>query len=215
MILSKKRAGFSMKFIDLHVHSLYSSGVDTPSRLHHHAKELKIQIGICDGIRHRGFSGTEIHASTKKDLIQKLKNVNRGDLDYCIVHGGDYKINRLAAGDGRVDIIAHPDILKNGSGIDAVIAKMAAENGVAIEINLGNIIASRGTYRVNMIKNIKTNLMLKRKYGFDLVATTGAKTRYDLRAGDGVYELLKELGLTDDEIRDAMAEVPAKILKHG
>jgi ribonuclease P/MRP protein subunit RPP1 len=200
-----------MKFIDLHVHSLHSSGVDTPSRLYHHAKELDIQIGICDGIRHEGFSGTEIHARTKKDLITKLKN---DDLDYCIVHGGDYKINRLAASDGRVDVIAHPEISRNGSGIDAVVAKMAAENGVAIEINLKNIIASWGPHRVNLIKHVKNNLMLKRKYGFDLILTTGAKSRYDLRAGDGVCEFLKVIGLTDDEIRESMAGVPAKLIKN-
>lgn len=203
-----------MKFVDLHVHSIFSSGVDTPSRLLHHAKELGIEIGICDGQRLGCYSGIEIHAEGKKDLKETL-NKFEGKVDYILVHGGKDRINRLAVSNNRVDILAHPDLGRKDNGVDNVIAEEARENRVAIEVNLNSIIQSKGTRRVNTIKNVKKNLILSRKYKFNLIIASGAKCRYDLRASKPVAELLKLIGFTANEVLDSMENVPREILKRN
>jgi len=197
-----------MKFIDLHVHSNLSLGRDSPAEMLEHAKKLGIEIGLCNGKRGEYISGVEIRAG-----LEDFKNsLSKASLDYTIVHGGDYDINRLAASSSRVDILAHPDLGRKDSGLDAVLARKAAENSVAIEVNLGSIIKSGGSSRAHALKNIRRNLMLSRKYKFDLVAASGAKSRLELRSADGVSELLKLIGFTEEEALSAMRKIPEKIL---
>jgi len=208
-----------MKFIDLHVHSILSKGLDTPARLAYHAKELGIEIGLCDSHKfEKGeisspiiASGVETVAKTKRHFTEALRSVQNG-WNYVAVPGGTGIVNRLAAGNDRVDMLLHPDLGRRDSGVDTFIAREARDNSVAICVNIGAVISSRGGIRVQHCKNIKRNLDLSRKYDFDIVACTGARSRYDLRAGDSVFELLRHLGFTEDEAQRAMYDVPKGIL---
>ncbi len=205
-----------MNFIDLHVHSISSRGVDTPLRLAYHARKLGIEIGLCDGAEVRpepGIAavGVEVRATNKGAFKAQLKTLSRR-FDYVVITGGDEVSNRLAVSDDRADILAHPSIGRSNSGIDPYIAKKARENSVAVEISLGEVINSRGSQRVAALRNIKRNVMLSRKYGFELTACTGAKCRYDLRAAAGVAGILKAIGLSGPEMRGAMIEAPKRII---
>ncbi len=197
-----------MKFLDIHVHSSLSTGRDAPEKMLEQAKALGADIALCDGVKGDYPSGMEIHAKGKKDLKAKLGK----RLDYTLVHGGDYNINRLAVADKRVDILAHPDLGRRDSGMDSVIARAAGINKVAIEVNLGRVITSWGLNRVYVIRNVRRNLMLARRYKVPLVATTGAKSFIELRGGDGVHHLLRLMGFGEEEAIDAMYVVPSKIL---
>lgn len=198
-----------MRFIDLHVHSNLSTGADSPEKMLEHAGALKVTLGLCDGARGDYPSGIELSPTSRRDLRQKLGK----KLDYAVVCGGSYRINRLAVAESRVDILAHPDLGRRDSGVDAIVARAAAENKVALEVNLGRIINTSGTGRVYVLRNIKKTLMLARKYGAPLIASTGAESWIGLRGGDGVYSLLRMIGFQEDEALDAMVTVPAKILR--
>ncbi|MFQ5887408.1 MAG: RNase P subunit p30 family protein, partial [Candidatus Hydrothermarchaeales archaeon] len=174
--------------------------------------ELGVEIGFCDGIRSYDTSGIEIHPRNKNEFKHLLKK-HRGDFDYIIVYGGGEGINRLAVKDERVDILTHPSLNYRDSGINSALAKEAEKNGVAVEVNLREIITAKRMDRVNAIRRIKTNLLLSKKYGFDLIVVSGAKSRYELRGSRQVYELLKLLGLDKEEIEDATHRVPTKILE--
>lgn len=212
-----------MKFIDLHTHSILSCGVDTQKRMLFHAKRLGVEPGLCDGhFREipeglRGVElkecplGIEIDASNKNELKNRLAKSN--GFDYVIVHGGDERINRLAVSDRRVDILAHPERGRKDSGVDPFIARQAKKNDVSIETNLRNLIFTRGHLRVNALKNVKRHLMLSRKYGFDIIVTSGARSRLELRSSDGVSQLLKLLGFDESEAGAAMMTVPKAILE--
>jgi|Deesub1362A_J573_1020465.scaffolds.fasta_scaffold00115_82 ribonuclease P/MRP protein subunit RPP1 len=200
-----------MRFVDLHTHSIFSSGVDSPARLLYHAKELRIEIGICDGIRYECPSGVEVEIKGKKDLDKKVKKFD--EMDYIIVHGGKESVNRAAVSDSRVGILAHPDRGRRDSGIDSFISRKAAENDVAIEVNLSSLTSTKWNARVYALKNIKRNLMLSRKYGFDIIVSTGAKSNLDLRSSDVVREILTAIGFTEEEIKMSMEEVPRKKLR--
>lgn len=203
-----------MRFLDLHTHSLASVGVDTPARMYHQAERLGIEIGICDGQRYEGPSGVEVYPKGKRDLKRALDRW-KGRADYIVVHGGREEVNRGAACDDRVDILAHPDLERKDSGIDAFTARKAAENGVAIEISLGRIIGTRGNHRVHALRNLRRNVMLARKYGAPLLVASGARSRYDLREARGVSELLRLVGLTEDEVQEAMGATPSRILERN
>jgi ribonuclease P/MRP protein subunit RPP1 len=185
--------------------------VDSPSRLLHQAEELGIEIGICDGKAYECPSGVEIEAKSKQELRKSLEKFE--GLDYIIVHGGEEKVNRLAVSDSRVDILAHPSLKRRDFGVDPFVARQASKNGIAIEVNLSDLISSRRSARVYAIKNIKRNLMLSRKYGFDILATTGGRSRFELRSADVVSEILALLGFNEDETLRAMEEVPERIIR--
>jgi ribonuclease P/MRP protein subunit RPP1 len=199
-----------MRFIDLHVHSNLSTGADPPERMLEHARRLKVALGLCDGVRTEDYpAGTEITPKNRRDLRKKLRH----GLDYVVVCGGDYRVNRLAVAEPGVDILAHPDLGRRDSGVDAIVARAAAENRVAIEINLGRIINSSGTRRVYVLRNVKKTLMLARKYGSPLIASTGAESWLELRGGDGVRCLLQMIGFEEEEITDAMTTIPEQIIR--
>jgi ribonuclease P/MRP protein subunit RPP1 len=183
--------------------------MDSPEKMLNQAKVLGTDIGLCDGLKGNYHSGIDIDAKGKKELKSKLKK----KLDYTLVQGGDYNINRLAVLDKRVDILAHPDFRRKDSGVDSIIARAASENKVAIEINLGRIINSRGLNRIHLIKNLRKNFMLATKYNAPLVATTESKSLYELRGGDGIFHLLRLLGFNEKAAIDAMYNVPKKILQ--
>lgn len=201
-----------MKFMDLHAHSILSCGVDTRNRMLFHAKRLGVELGLCDGKKGECLSGIEIKASNKSELKNGLAKSR--DFDYVVVNGGDEHINRLAASDERVDVLAHPERGRKDSGVDPFVARQAKKNNVAIEINLENLISTRGNHRVNAVKNVKRNLMLSRKYGFDIIVTSGARSRLELRSGDGVSQMLKLLGFEESEAEAAMVTVPKGILEN-
>lgn len=201
-----------MKFVDLHTHSILSCGVDTQARMLFHAKKIGVELGLCDGKRCECPSGIEIVASNKNELKNRLAKSR--DFDYVIVQGGNEHVNRLAVSDSRVDILAHLERGRKDSGIDPFVARQAKENNVSIEISLRNLILRKGNQRVNALKNIERLLMFSRKYGSDIIVTSGARSRLELRSGDGVLQLLRLLGFNDTEAEAAMVTVPRGILEN-
>ena len=201
-----------MEFIDLHAHSILSCGVDTQNRMLFNAKKLGVELGLCDGAKGEYHTGIEIKAKSKSELKNALTKSR--DFDYVVIHGGDEHINRLVVSDRRVDILAPPEMGRKDLGVDPFVAKQAKKNGVAIEVNLRNLILTQGNHRINALKNVARNLKLSRKYGFDIIVTSGAKSRFELRSGDGVFQLLKLLGFEEAEAEAAMISVPRGILKN-
>jgi ribonuclease P/MRP protein subunit RPP1 len=199
-------------FLDLHTHSLLSGGVDSPSRMLREAEELEIRIGLCDSLGYEGPWGIEIAPRSKRELKAKLSQYAKKG-GYLVVRGGDDRVNRWAASDDRVDILAHPGLGRRDSGIDTVIAREAGKNRVAVEVNLREILQVHGNYRVYVLKNLRRNLLLSRKYGFPLIVASGALSRYDLRGAEGTADLLGVLGFTEEEVWGAMVDTPLRILE--
>ena len=193
-------------FIDLHVHSINSKGVDSPKRLLYHANLLGIKIGICDGIKYNMdvFSGIEIHAKDKKELKAKLKEA-RNNFDFIIANVDGIDLRRKAV-ESCTDILAYGEI-------DTYIARKARKNDVAIEINLSKLINAEPHKKISVLRNIKTVLMLSEKYKFDIIVTSGAHNRYDLRAFREAYELLRAIGFSEEKALDALYKVPLKIVE--
>jgi len=152
-------------FYDLCVHA-YPEGGSTVSRMALAAKGLGYS-GICVA-NHQDFivepdfpgviSGVEVVAKNSNDLRRQVDRY-RGKVRVLAVHGGDPAINRAACEDDRVDILLHPPDGKT-SGINHILAKLAADKRVAIGFELLPIICSRGGSRVRTLSNYRTNLAL-------------------------------------------------------
>ncbi len=150
---------------------------DTDEAIQNHVK-------LVENLKTKDFdivNAIEIKASTVNELHKTLDSVRR-KFEIVIVRGGDAEVNRAAAETNQVDIIAHPEMQRNDSGIDQVMAKSAANNNVCIELNFRQILNLYRKSRVHTLAHMRQNLKLAKKYGFPVAITSGAYSKWELRA---------------------------------
>lgn len=193
-------------FLDLRVHSLNSTGTDSPSRMEREARERGVEVAFCDGVEYEdAISGIELEARGKKELKKKI-GASRG-FDIIFVHGGKANINRHAASDDRVDVLTHPWLDRRDSGVDSIVAREAADNNVAIEFCLDHLMLRN---RIKVLSHMRRILKLREKYNFNIIATSGARNRYALRNKLEVKAVLRLIGMGEEDVREVL-QLPRKI----
>ncbi|MEM2934585.1 MAG: RNase P subunit p30 family protein [Methanocellales archaeon] len=207
-------------FYDLNVHALPECA-DSPRRLWLKAKQFGYNgIVIANHSdfyeqfpREEGILlGVEIKASIERELLSKIAAF-RPKVDVLLVHASTEEINRIALGDSRVDILAHPEQAKGG--INHVLAKIASENQVALEFNLNALIHARGGMRSRLLSNLKKNFELAKKFEAPIVLTSGARSHYDLRAPREMAALAGLFGMSRAEAFQSLSQVPERILRRS
>ncbi|MCL7415630.1 MAG: ribonuclease P protein component 3 [ANME-2 cluster archaeon] len=216
------------RFYDLNIHPLPDCA-GSPARLVLEARDMGYS-GICltsfnsdntffeHDIPLPPFNDFEIYTGIEIQVerVAKLtKEVNRlrGRADIIIIGGGNEDINRASAENGKVDILAHP--AAHGKPLNHVLAKAAADNGVAVDFNMDALIMQRGGSRIKVLTAMRQNLMLARKYTVPMVITSNARSHYDLRGPREMMALAMFLGMTQDEARNALSKVPKGIIKRN
>jgi ribonuclease P/MRP protein subunit RPP1 len=165
-------------------------------------KHLSIQIGV------------EIEAKNQEDLKKQVQQF-RKKADFILVHGGDLKINRAATEDPRVDILSHPYRNRFDSGINHVLAVKAAENRVAVEINLKYFLLTRPSQQYRVLSQFRQIMKLHRKYGVQVIITSDTNSFYGLRNPRDVTALAACFGMTEDEAFDALSKTPQEIIQRN
>ena len=97
----------------------------------------------------------EIVCKNPGDLKKKVQK-SRKNADIIMVRGGDLKINRAACEERSIDILSQPYRSRRDTGINHVLAKKAAENNVAIEINLKNLLKYEFKVQIQDTKSVQT-----------------------------------------------------------
>ena len=213
------------KFLDLHVHPnqklvqeaerLGFAGIslsydfDTYSKdLSHEFEEIKqnsnILIKKC----------LELSCKNPEELRKKVqKSRKKGDI--IMVRGGDLRINRAVCEDRNVDILSHPYLNRRDSGLNHVLARKASENDVAIEINLNTFLKTNLRYRHRVISQFRHVVALKRKYKFELIITSGARSGFELRNPMDIFALANCFGMTPKESFEALSTTPQQIIERN
>jgi ribonuclease P/MRP protein subunit RPP1 len=162
--------------------------------------DFRIQIGV------------EIQAKNPQDLKKKVQRF-RKKADVILVHGGDVKINRAATEDPRVDILCHAYRNRWDSGINHVLAAKAAENRVAMEINLKYLLMNRPNQRNRILSQFRQIVKLQRKFKFPVIITSDARSLYDIRDPRDLVALSTCFGMTREEAIHALSTVPQEIME--
>jgi ribonuclease P/MRP protein subunit RPP1 len=215
-----------MEFHDLHVHSIgesaeqfavmakqlgYSS-ICISEYFKNQQKELQKEFQRVEektGMRiYLGFEAKSVGE------LAKLAGIRR-QFDVLLVHGGDLKLNRAACETPEVDILTHPEFGRADSGLNHVLAKAAAENDVAIEVNFRNILVNEGKSRARIVANISQNVTLARKFGAPLVLCSGAVSPWEMRDPMAMVSMAMQVGLGQKEAKDSATKVPEMILKNS
>jgi len=154
----------------------------------------------------------EISCKNPEELRKKVQK-SRKKADILIVQGGDLKINRAACEDQRVDILSQPYRSRRDSGINHVLARKAAENSVAIEINLKILLKTNLRYRYRILSQFRHIIELQRKFKFPLIITSGATSKYDLITPQDITALSKCYQMSFKESFDAISKIPQEIIE--
>lgn len=208
------------------IHSL-PEGSDSPSRLALAAMRLGYDgIVICN---HTGFEkffspyavqnvkgikvafGTEVMANNARSLRSRVAAAGER-YSFVAAHGGTEEINKAACEDREVDVLFHPEEGRRDLGIAA--AKAAQVNQIAIGFDLHPMIRLNGSSRSRWLEVVQRNLNLARKFELAMIITTGAMSRFDLRAPRELYALAETAGFEGHEIKEAL-KYPSKILEHN
>jgi ribonuclease P/MRP protein subunit RPP1 len=221
-----------MKFYDLHVHSVFSEGESSLEEIASVAKKLGY-TGICfttyilrkreedilktEIERVKNNIGIEIFLGFEARNIRELKKLAsiRRNFDILLVRGGDLKLNRAAVETPQVDILTHPEYERNDSGLNHVLAKLASKNNVAIEINFREILATNGYHRAKVLKNIRQNIILAKKYNAPIILCSGAISHYELKDPYFMISMAVQLGMSLKEAKISISKVPEEIINRS
>ncbi len=190
-----------MRAYDLHVHASPFGGENSAEEVVEFAKKLGWNgIAICcspeseesldtqlkslEALKTADFDivkAVEIKPANLQDFHKTIDMV-RKKVEIIVVCGGDIEVNKAALETKEVDVLSHPEHQRNDSGIDAVMAKTAADNQVHIELNFHEVLNTYRKSRVHVLSHMRQNLKLSAKYGFPIAITSGAYSKWELRA---------------------------------
>jgi len=217
---------------DLHIHSTFSSGESTLEEIVRTAKELGYKgIGFISyhlKKEEEDLLKTEINRvskeynfeiyigfeATNKMELKKLLN-RRREFDLLLVRGGTNFMNRIAVENRGVDILTHPDYERKDCGINHVLARLAKENEVAIEINFREVLNSEGLIRKNILANHMEIIRLYKKFKFPLIVSSGALSHWQIKDPKVLISYLVILGLEMKEAKEALSVTPRKIIERA
>ena len=221
-----------MAYYDLHVHSAFSEGESTIEQIAETAKMLGYS-GVCfseyfSGDQHlkklkaeiakaEAKAGIDISIGFEARTVGELDKLSqmRRKFDVLLVRGGDLRLNRAACETKEVDILTHPSYGRYDCGINHVLAKLAAKNGVAIELNFREILISTKKTRNIVLANMRTLAELGKKYRAPLILCSGSTSHWTLRDPLCMQSMAMQLGLNIDDAKRAMSQVPAGIIRNS
>jgi len=219
-----------MNYYDFHVHSDFSEGKSSVEDIADRAKLLGFK-GICFAtyfkdkhkiktLRKKAFEiskkmGIDIFIGMEARTTDQLNRLARlrKEYDVLLVRGSDLDLNRRAVQTKEVDILTHPELNRKDSGFNHTMAKLAAQNNVAIEINFREILLSSKNTRSHIMHKISENVRLCKKYKTPIIICSGAVSHWQLRDPKIIISMGCLLGLDLDKAKKAISEVPERIIK--
>jgi ribonuclease P/MRP protein subunit RPP1 len=157
------------------------------------------------------ISGIKIFPKNAEDLKKQIRN-SRKKTNVLMAVGGDLKINRAACENIKLDILSRPYYKRRDCGINHVLAKEAARNDVAIELNVCDVLRARSPLRSKIMAHFQEIIKLHRKFKFPLVMGSGAVSLYDMRNPRDLIAFSQCFGLNKKEANLALSHNPRNIV---
>ncbi|AIF68840.1 ribonuclease P [Palaeococcus pacificus DY20341] len=145
----------------------------------------------------------------KPSLIREVKNKHLKALIY--VQGGNLRINRFAL-ESKVDALISPELGRKDSGLDHILARLAAKNNVAIGFSLAPLLRANPYERANILKFMMRNWRLIEKYKAPRFLTTSAENMWEIRAPRDLMSLGIALGMDIPQAKASLSFYPEGIL---
>ncbi|MFP4530496.1 MAG: RNase P subunit p30 family protein [Halodesulfurarchaeum sp.] len=142
--------------------------------------------------------GIEITARDKATASGAIGN-RRPEAEILLLRGRDPELNRFAVESPRIDVLADP---MGGDGdVNHVIAEAAAENGVALEVNLGPVLRESGGTRVRAIRRLRKLRELIEDAAAPYVVSGAPRTHLAVRGPRELLAVGEQIGFDREQIR--------------
>ena len=159
--------------------------------------------GSFDGVEI--LSGILVQDAPMRDVIARVKRAK----DYgavILVSARDNGFNRAAISLKGVHILRGIQAADKNA-FDHVTAKMAADNNVAIDIDLSFLIGARGVVRQRAIHRYRDLLTFERRFEFPVSLSSHARSYLDLRAVREITGLCSLVGMDTPDVEKALDAV--------
>jgi len=150
-------------------------------------------VEVCTGIL--------IRDTSIRDLINRIKR-ERNIAAVISVQAGDNGYNRSAINVKGVHILRGLHSADKNA-FDHVAARTAADNRVAIDLDLSPFLSGRGFTRQRAIQRYRDILVLEQRYGFPLTLSSHARSILDMRAVREIAGLCSLIGMETPDVEMA------------
>jgi ribonuclease P/MRP protein subunit RPP1 len=147
-------------------------------------------------------------------VIPGLLRTNGEKRALVIVNAGENGFNRAILNLKGIQIIRHVHKTRKNS-FDHVSARLAAERGVAVDIDLFPIIHSSGLTRQRVMQRYRDLIMLYQRYRFHLTFSSNACSILDLRSVEEICRLCGLFGMEEDDVRAGLGTAGALLDQKG
>ena len=147
------------------------------------------------------YSGILIRDTSVRDLTNRIKR-ERNNEAIISVQAGDNGFNRSVISLKGVHILRGLHSADKNA-FDHVAAKMAADNQVAIDLDLLPLISGRGFTRQRAMHRYRDILVLERRYEFPITLSSHARSILDMRAVREIAGLCSLIGMDIPDVEKA------------
>ncbi|MCQ2972206.1 MAG: ribonuclease P [archaeon] len=152
--------------------------------------------------------------SNNPNEIRKIVKKYRKNCNCISVVGGNLKVNRAVCEDIQIDILSRPYLKRYDAGMNHVLAKLAYDNNIAVELSFKDILNSYLSNRAKILANWKEIYTLYRKFEFPFIISSHAESVFDLRSVRDIQAFLISTGLKEEEI-SKMMDYPKDIIEYN
>ncbi len=148
------------------------------------------------------IGGRLIRVQQIKPVIQAARN-SMNDQTILIVNAGDNGFNRAVLQVRGVHILRHLHKTEKNS-FDHITARMAAERGVAVDLDVRPIAMARGGPRQKAIQRYRDILRLRRRFRFPITVSSNARNPAELKSVREMISLLSMAGMEETEVMEGL-----------
>ncbi|MEI6293622.1 MAG: RNase P subunit p30 family protein [Methanomicrobiales archaeon] len=163
-----------------------------------------------------GFSvigGTLVRETQVKAVINAAR-ANSPGKGLIVVNAGNNSFNRAIIQIKGVHVIRHLHKTEKNS-FDHIIARMSAENHVAIDIDLRPLVLSRGVWRQRTIQRYKDIIGLCERFEFPLTLSSNARSVVELKSVREMVNLATLVGLEETGAKEALSTIKGLLIPAG
>jgi ribonuclease P/MRP protein subunit RPP1 len=189
----------------------YPFGDSSVGRMALEAKSLGFDRLVADGTQSGEYYGIEILSgilvrdTSVRDLVNRVKRERNKDA-VVSVQAGNNGFNRSVITMKGVHILRGLHSADKYA-FDHVAAKMAADNRVAIDLDLSPIIAGRGFARQRAMHRYRDIMVLERRYEFPLTISSHARSILEMRTVREITGLCSVVGMDISDVEKAFVGV--------
>lgn len=155
------------------------------------------------------YVDVEIDFISESDWGKAKREINSSNA-LTILESSDPELSSKAVELDNLDAIISPEKGRKDPGINHVIAKKAEKHNTAVILQIKDLLTNRKN-RMHVLSHWRTIIKLYKKYGFNLIISTGAETETQLRNPKDIDSLMKTLSIEDSK---PISENPLKILEN-